>query len=61
LRQEIKQLKRELTDFKQVNGSVVGKLTRLINQTKDETDIEKSTLSELDWSIYNDLLDDKES
>jgi hypothetical protein len=60
LRQEIKQLKRELAEFKQATESIIGKLTRLINQTKDKPGIEKSTSTELDWSTYNDIFDDKE-
>jgi hypothetical protein len=60
LRQEIKLLKRELTDFKQVNESVIGKLTRLVNQAKERDDTEKSVSDKLDWSTYNDIFDDKE-
>ena len=60
LRQEIKLLNRKLIEFKQINESVIGKLTRLLNQAKDTTDTEKSLSTELDWSNYNDILDDKE-
>ncbi|MBY0434681.1 MAG: hypothetical protein K2U26_11275 [Cyclobacteriaceae bacterium] len=60
LRQEIKSLNRKLTEFKQINESVIGKLTRLLNQAKDTTDTEKSVVDKLDWSAYNDMFDDKE-
>ena len=60
LRQEIKLLKRELTDFKQINESVIGKLTRLIKQANERTSSEDSNKNELDWSAYNDLLDDND-
>ena len=60
LRQEIKLLKRELTEFKQINESVINKLTKLVNQTNERTSTENSNKSELDWSTYNDLLDDND-
>ena len=60
LRQEIKLLKRELTEFKQINESVINKLTRLVNQSNERTSTENSNKSELDWSTYNDLLDDND-
>jgi hypothetical protein len=60
LRHEIKLLKKQLADFKNTNENVVGKLTRLINQTKVETSTEQSKKSELDWSKYNDLFDDND-
>ena len=59
LRQEIKSLKRELTEFKQVNESVIGKLTKLVIKAKERTSTVDEDKSELDWSAYKDLLDDK--
>lgn len=58
LRQEIKWLKRELTDFKQTNESVINKLTRLIKQANERTSLEDANKSDLDWSAYNYPLDD---
>lgn len=60
LRHEIKLLKKQLADFKNANEYVVGKLTRLFNKTNEETSTQKSNKSELDWSTYNDLLDDND-
>src|SRR5690606_4418336 len=37
LRREIKLLKSELTEYKQTNESVIGKLTRLVKQTNERS------------------------
>lgn len=60
LRREIKLLKSELTEYKQTNESVIGKLTRLVKQTNERTSTADSSKSELDWSTYSDLLDDND-
>jgi hypothetical protein len=60
LRQEVKLLRRELTEFKQINESVIGRLTRLIKQANERTSSEDSNKNELDWSAYYDLPGDSD-
>lgn len=56
LRQENKLLKQTLHEFKQVNESILTKLTRLLNQTNEMNTSEQSSNSDLDWSTFDDVL-----
>lgn len=58
LKQELKLLRKVLTDLKQMNESVLGKLTRLIKQANERISTADSNKRELDWSAYHDLLHD---
>jgi hypothetical protein len=60
LREQIKLLKTELNEFKKINDSVISRLSNLRKGLSEKSELDETLKSELDWSAFDDLLDENE-
>jgi hypothetical protein len=59
-REQIKLLKTELNEFRQLNDSVISRLSILRKAPGEKSELDQTLKSELDWSAFDDLLDENE-